>query len=87
MGSTESVCTLDPAISSYYCAASTVQIPAASSSLYENYELGVYKGLPIQTATYTFDCIINEQTLFGKVYCDGIGKKVTVSCGNDSRKF
>lgn len=87
MGSSESVCTLSPATSSYSCTANVVQIPDAVPSLYDDYELGAYKGFAIKTSTYTFDCVINEQTLFGKVYCDGLGNKVTVSCGNDSRKF
>ncbi|QOY42346.1 hypothetical protein cpbgf_4004510 [Cryptosporidium parvum] len=85
MGLTESVCTLSPAAFSYSCSASTVQIPDAAAGLYENYELGAYKSFTVQTSTYTFDCVINEQTLFGKVYCDGTGNKVTVSCGNNSQ--
>ncbi|OLQ19407.1 hypothetical protein ChUKH1_02590 [Cryptosporidium hominis] len=85
MGTSESVCTLNPAAFSYSCTATTVQIPDATAGLYEYYELGAYKGFTVKTSTYTFDCVMNEQTLFGKVYCDRTGNKVTVSCGNDSQ--
>ncbi|KAK9172834.1 hypothetical protein CmeUKMEL1_01615 [Cryptosporidium meleagridis] len=84
MGANNSVCSLNPAINSYSCAANTVQIPNNANTLYESYELGAYNGLTVQVVTYKFDCVINERTLFGQVYCDGVGNKVTVSCGDDS---
>ncbi|KAH8583271.1 uncharacterized protein ELE39_003477 [Cryptosporidium sp. chipmunk genotype I] len=83
MGVNVSTCTLNPARYSYTCTANNVKIQNAGASLYESYLLVADNNALSSEVTYTFDCKINEEKLFGKVYCNAVTNQVTVSCGDD----
>lgn len=87
MGASESVCILDPASDNYSCTANSVQIPGYSTSFFEKYLIYANNPITNKKVTYSFECKINEETLFGEVYCNASKNQITIKCGDESRKF
>ncbi|KAJ1612237.1 hypothetical protein OJ252_1342 [Cryptosporidium canis] len=87
MGASESTCSLNPAINNKLCTANHVQIQSNNTNIYDNYLLSASNSITNNEVTYTFDCKIREELLFGKIYCNAAKSQIVISCGNESHEI